>query len=491
MIDLSDLICDEPMATTPTQSRDWSPFQLAIFDAVETTNSNLIIEAVAGSGKSTTIIEAYHRAKVGNSIFLAFNKSIADALATKGVNGKTFHSLGLQSIPRAKMDKRKISGILDKLVTIDELADQSWDLQKLIDLGRNMGIGLLSPNDVINWMEVMDMYDFDFNGYEDEALYICTKTLEICNAMPEIDFTDMLYRAVARKSLPKFDLIFVDESQDLSPIQHAMLELMHGRVVAVGDTHQAIYAFRGADSNSMRNLGNKFGCTALPLSISYRCPKRVVGVAQRYVPQIEAFDKSPDGILDSLMPQQLSEQPLTSNDMVICRNNAPLITQALRLLREKRPFNMRGDFAKQLLRFIKKFKAKDIKDFQRKLGAWYTAEIEKLEAKQRWNKIDAVTDKYEALMSISAECQTVTDLTVLITQLTIDGGGVTLSSIHRAKGLEAEHVYLLLPELIPSRYATQGWQLQQEHNLMYVAVTRAMKHLTFVTNNDPQLYIGD
>ena len=57
---------------------------------------------------------------------------------------------------------------------------------------------------------------------------------------------------------------------------------------------------------------------------------------------------------------------------------------------------------------------------------------------------------------------------------------VLLSSIHRAKGLEAERVFLLFPDTLPHPKATQEWAKAQEFNLKYVALTRAKKDLFFV-----------
>ena len=74
-------------------SKTWSPLQTAIFNLIEDPNGgNAIIEAVAGSGKTTTIVEGVKRAR-GTTIFLAFNKSIAEELKSRGVNARTFHSL--------------------------------------------------------------------------------------------------------------------------------------------------------------------------------------------------------------------------------------------------------------------------------------------------------------------------------------------------------------------------------------------------------------
>jgi superfamily I DNA/RNA helicase len=58
-----------------------------------------------------------------------------------------------------------------------------------------------------------------------------------------------------------------------------------------------------------------------------------------------------------------------------------------------------------------------------------------------------------------------------------------LSTIHKAKGLENDRIFFLCPELIPSKYATQPWQYEQEANLKYVAITRAKQELIYVWTN--------
>ena len=89
------------------------------------------------------------------------------------------------------------------------------------------------------------------------------------------NFDDLLYLAVKDGiSLPKFDFIFVDEAQDTNAIQRALLRKIMkktSRVVVVGDPAQAIYGFRGADSESMNLIAEEFDCKRLPLSISCRC----------------------------------------------------------------------------------------------------------------------------------------------------------------------------------------------------------------------------
>jgi superfamily I DNA/RNA helicase len=93
-----------------------------------------------------------------------------------------------------------------------------------------------------------------------------------------------------------YNYIFVDEAQDTNDIQLEILSRLCAprcRIVAVGDPHQAIYGFRGANADSMTRITERFSCKTFPLSVSYRCPKAVVKEAQRYLQPIEQT-KMPD-----------------------------------------------------------------------------------------------------------------------------------------------------------------------------------------------------
>jgi superfamily I DNA/RNA helicase len=57
-----------------------------------------------------------------------------------------------------------------------------------------------------------------------------------------------------------------------------------------------------------------------------------------------------------------------------------------------------------------------------------------------------------------------------------------LSTIHKAKGLEADRVFLLEPKLIPSKFAEKKWQKEQEQKLLFVAYSRPRMELIFINN---------
>ena len=142
----------------------WSSFQTSIFAFIESGTGNAIVEAVAGSGKSTTIIEGMKKVR-GSSIFLAFNKAIADELKTKGVNARTFHSLVFGPVMRAK---GATGPTMDKLRKLCRENMSSYDFklyaafaQKLVGLARQQGVGFLTADVIDTYRAIADHHDIE------------------------------------------------------------------------------------------------------------------------------------------------------------------------------------------------------------------------------------------------------------------------------------------------------------------------------------------
>jgi len=268
-----------------------SKYQQDIFDFIEKGSGSAIINAVAGSGKTTTICNA---AKLlppgGNYWFGAFNKSIAEELKTRlpyFVQTSTFHSRCLDAYKRA-FGKVKIDASKTKWLCQDNglIPERSfWKtfpyVEKLIAYPK----GTTDCPELFDFDSIIDHHDMD--EPPDQAKRIAQQLLLLSLADTQrVDFDDMLWMTFHKgvEFVPKNDFIFVDEAQDLSGIQHELLSRMlkpGGRLVAVGDKHQAIYGFRGAHTNGMDELRDKFQAIELPLSISYRCSQAVVKEAQR------------------------------------------------------------------------------------------------------------------------------------------------------------------------------------------------------------------
>jgi DNA helicase-2/ATP-dependent DNA helicase PcrA len=152
-------------------------------------------------------------------------------------------------------------------------------VKKLVGLAKSQATRLPA------WEDLVDYHELETEGDIELGISLANDIfIESLQSVETIDYDDMLYMTWALDApFPLADFVFVDEAQDLNSIQHALLLRMlksTGRVIIVGDPWQSIYAFRGADSDSMEKLGRQFNCTHFPLSVSYRCSKAVVREAQ-------------------------------------------------------------------------------------------------------------------------------------------------------------------------------------------------------------------
>jgi len=489
-----------------------SPLQQTIFDWTENKSGSAIIEAVAGSGKTTTIVQALNLIPRDLQVaFLAFNKSIAVELQSRvpeQVQAMTLNSAGYRALRKflskgrkifIKLDGRKSAGLI-RQITDEATEGYLEEISKLVALAKSHGIvpsyirsatGLMEDT-MESWWWLIDRFDVDIRSSMVPAVVDVVREVLAAGLRERqiIDFDDQLYMPVVLGArFDTYDWLFVDEAQDVSPIQRAMLRKMlkpGGRLVAVGDRSQAIYGFRGSDSESLNNIAREFNATRLPLSISYRCPKTVVMYAQKVVNHIEASDAAPEGTVMSL-PVYLPAD-FGVDDMVVCRLTAPLISLAYALIGRRVPVRVMGrDIGKGLVNLIERLKPKGISGehgLKEKLEDWKDRECQKLLTKGKEDKITGIEDKFDSIMAFirGTGATTVPKLKEEINQMFADDKSrkTTLCTIHKAKGLEAEKVFILDADLMPSKWARQDWQLEQERNLEYVAITRAKQELVFI-----------
>ena len=483
-----------------------SKYQQAVIDWVTAhieTAGALIVEAVAGSGKTFTIVKAAHLIPLAHkAVFLAFNKSIATELGNKlpdHVESKTLNALGW-ALCRYRIGKHitierfKTRDLIDKHLP-EEAREVQAELLNIMGKAKSHGLipaGMRTPRGTYEatddrWLELMSRYDVDPNGCG-EATFIMWANIILKAGLEEqnvFDFDDQLYVPVAL-DLPAwgYDWIIIDEAQDVSHVQRTLLSKFlkrNGRLIAVGDSHQAIYGFRGADSQSLANIGRVFKAETLPLSISYRCPRKVVEVAQQFVPHIECNETAEDG--EVLNPTSWAVDSFSDTDLIVSRTTAPLIELAYKCISEGKKVHVMGrEIGKGLVNVVKKAAGKRVKskdDFRPKLDRWQDRMIRKAERDE--SKIAAVQDKVDCINILAAGLDTVAELITAIETIFSDAqGGTTLATVHKAKGLEAPRVFILCPENMPSKWARQPWQQEQERNLQYVAVTRALETLVYL-----------
>jgi DNA helicase II / ATP-dependent DNA helicase PcrA len=482
------------MNTRPTPSK----YQQDVFTAIADTDDSLAVNAVAGSGKTTTCVWSLDYIPPGQSVLmLAFNKSIVETLKTKvpaGVEVDTFHAIWFRTFtrayPRTKVEARKTWKVLDRLYSREDVGKFGPFITKLVGLAKNVGIGY--PDLLPFTTEALaDLADYhDVNGLDesdrDRALSMTLETLGASNEdTTMVDFDDMLYLPLLfGLTPPTYDVVYIDEAQDTNMVQiHLLKRLVGKRLIAVGDPYQAIYGFRGADSNAMGYLVDAFSCRELPLSISYRCSRSVVELAQSIVPHIESH---PDAL-----PGSVTHAPLDGvglHDAILCRNTAPLISTAYDLISSGRPAKVLGrDIGVGLQNLLKKVAGSetDLDLVADRLFSYRNREVERYLAKGQDLKAQQVNDKVDCLSifidNLPEDGRTLTRLNREISSLFGDKNrAVTLATIHKAKGMEWDRVYLLRPDLMPSKWAKRPWQQDQEQNIIYVAYTRAKVDLVLV-----------
>ena len=437
--------------------RNWSEYQKALFKDIAQGVGHTVVVARAGSGKTSSIVEGFKYIPKGKkTLMCAFNKSIADELKEKApsyVSCSTLHSLGFRGIKLAfgdgvQVDNYKTQSIVKKFLGDDR---DTWDLNASICKTVSLCKGFLvdTPTKISEIIDQFDIDLFEMLDKRDAFISMVVQTLSACKAQKMVvDFDDMIwFPFVYRLSVGKFDYVFVDETQDLNACQMQMVMSTlksDSRVIAVGDPMQCIYAFRGADSNSMSNLIKTLNAKILKLPVSYRCPKIVIELAQTMVSDIECPSTAMEGQIHNIQEDAMLEK-IRPGDFLISRTNAPLIKNCLRLLKAGIPANIKGrDIGANLTAFIKKSKAKSVIDFRQYVLDWQSDENERLIRERK--DTSAANDKAECLLNLSEDAKTVEEIKERIDKLfkdVDDSKKVMLGSTHRMKGLEANRVFLL------------------------------------------------
>lgn len=498
-----------------------TPEQLAIFSAALTSRSNLMISAYAGCGKSTTLEMLSHKLPEEPTIALAFNVKIAKELKERlpsYFEVKTFNGLGHSAWGRAlgkrcELEERKLSKLLSTLCKEEELSleqDEFIEILNLVKRARHAGLvpssftqrGLLA--DITpNWDDLSEL------TLEEHHLALARELLvrSIKKSFEGlIDYDDQVYMSsLFGGQFPRFSRVFVDEAQDLSPLNHrqiAKVAGLNGRLFVVGDPKQAIYGFRGADHTSMDSLrGLRKDWTDLLLSLTFRCPRAIVDRQQNHAPGYTAAPANADG---EVLPwaYDLDDQSWTWSDVrevagedhiaILCRNTAPVIKMAFKLIRQGIGCHVLGrDIGKGLTALVKKEFAsiQGAANLITAITSWKERQRALAEANEKDEKVAKICDQAESLIAVCEvqEPQSGLELARQLDDLFSRSGGVALATIHRAKGLEWPVVVHLDPWRVPSKYAQKDEaQMQQELNLKYVAETRAQRALILANLQDFQ-----
>lgn len=461
--------------------------QSLILEAARGTPTNLLINALAGAAKTSTLVRLGRALASTPILCLAFNKKIAIEMKerlTSNCQAKTLNGLGhqvwMQTIgKRPTLSDSKMYDIMKDLIEAlpaaqkTEAYDYFSDTLKAAQSAKTAGY---VPYHFPHAARLMD--EEDLHAWLDDEptdlqmqLIIEASRISVEQGMKGvIDFNDqILLPTVFPARFPQFPLVMVDEAQDLSALNHATLrKLVSKRIFAVGDACQAIYGFRGAHEDSMSKLRETFSMDELTLSISFRCPQNVVKAAQWRAPHMRSAEGAPEGEVRTLTSWTVESIP--HNAAVLCRNNAPIFRCALEFIKAGRyPQIMGADIGKSLVKTMKKF------------GPGTMPQDEVIAAIEKWRTSKLATSRSPGSIADQAECMlifaeqgpTLSAALAYAEHLFNSDGPIKMMTIHKSKGLEFNDVFILNRSLIQ-----QG--KGQEDNLLYVAQTRAKRSLTYI-----------
>lgn len=521
-----------------------SKYQIAIIDWILNSSENGCCNAVAGAGKSTSLwLVAKTLQESGLRIWqiriCVFGKKNALDLINKfGKEWKssisTLHSAGWSLVRQElNIDKGQDVDITDtkykriaeelgllawrrkdspSLLIREKIVERADIFYDLIDLVRLTNVE--PTGEALR--KICKHHNLEGLIKADDAAYWIKHCLDIgeekARRKEAFDFTDQLYLPVKwelhhREWFKPYKFVLLDEGQDQNPLQTELVMLLSGqlegifnklepgRLLVVADPYQAIYGFAGADCNSYQNIVKRINAVELSLSICYRCPKKHIELVKKIFPFIP-IEPSPDaieGVIKQIEKKDLYSE-LQNGDMVLSRKTAPLVSLCLNLLSRGIKATVEGrkigDSIKNEIDLIAKQPRFIFKEFNIFVDNYYHLKITTYNGLDNEEELKQnLKDKLEAIKAIyqaNPQAKSITDLKLQIDIIFSDEiSPITLCVVHRAKGLEAYRIFIYKPNDMPMKWAKQhDWQLEQEYNLLYVAMTRSKSELFIIGQCD-------
>lgn len=264
-------------ALTPTRKFEYktreadafvpSPQQQGFFDWVRNGKGNALLEAVAGAGKTTTLVKAL-RLMNGSVFFGAYNRKIADEIKAKAAKERadrpgifigTMHGSGFSDWKRAHknvvVDDRKVSRIIEAVSKRDpRILDYEGFVAKMVSFGKQFLMGVkTSLDNLAVWHKLAEHFSVDQELGDATDMQLAMEfvlevyKLSAAQCKLVIDFDDMIFAPIYYSlHLYQNDWVLIDECQDINPARRELARRMlkpGGRLIAVGDSRQAIYGF--------------------------------------------------------------------------------------------------------------------------------------------------------------------------------------------------------------------------------------------------------
>lgn len=465
--------------------------QAAVITAMNETSDNLLIKALAGTGKTSTLLSAIkpNISSHQKTLLCAFAKANEQDFRKKlgfDVKGatvpaiKTVNALGHGMLKEVTGHWPNINGYkthdLAKVIRPEWAnKEDDWQLADMVDEVSQAKLSGLVPSHPMAKRGTPAEGIMTDDGLA--LLKLCIKEAFQGNC----DFDDQIYMPAIFGSKTLFErqgyeTLIVDEAQDFSELNIMFVQLLAApRLIVIGDPLQSIYGFRGAKVGAMESLMTGRTYTPLSLTKSFRVPHTLSARQTRHAPGFHSHESCPEGTLHEWGKWKLSD--IKDGDTILCRNNAPLFSLCFALIASGRGACIVGkDVSKSLGALLKKV-----------CGKWPS--VEKLRAfadKEREEKpqrAGVTQDKVDCLIAFLSGFSGSTDeAQAKLKQMFTQGQPITLSSGHRSKGLEWPRVIHLDPWRINKAIEKLDPELdkdaiQQEKNIRYVIETRAKQTL--------------
>lgn len=503
-------------------TRVWSEDQEAIFNWFEKGSGNLAIRARAGCGKTTTLIEGVNRAPESRIRMAAFNKAIAaelqDRITNSRARAQTLHALGMsfcmQHISGCKVDtsharaRELAERAAREIAHGQKVRIEGSTVNDIAELHTKMREILVDPNEQLQVLKadparseelaayVTKLQTFAISFIADAAegeFWTLSKMVEAGlravalakEPTTQIDFADMIFLPLVNKwAHPVCNLMVIDECQDMNQAQLRLALAVTspwGRICICGDDKQAIYKFRGADSGSLDRLKQELHAAELGLKTTYRCAHAVVNLARAFVSDFQAADDNASGEVRELEGLEDVVKRARPGDFVLGRSNRDVVAACRSLIRQGRSAYVKGaEFAREALKLLDRLtrdgRVRCIDDLREALAVWGKQEQTRIKGKKHAPSVEAellanTIDKADLLETFLDGATNIEDVRNRIKVTFTDtpkADAIMCSTVHKAKGLEAEQVFLL---------AKGFWREGEEANICYVAVTRAKSFL--------------
>jgi DNA helicase-2/ATP-dependent DNA helicase PcrA len=518
--------------------------------AVEAVRGPVCILAGAGSGKTTTITRrianqvATGTLEAHQVLAVTFtHKAAAEmrarlaGLGVDGVTARTFHSAALGQLRSLGLDPGKV--LASKAILLRQIGNTlpaphrfkpAGDLATEVEWAKNRR---LTP----------DTYLAGLEGHvppiPPESMVRVFRRYEQQKAdRGYVDFEDLLDRAIRlfdrdpdaiRRARARFRAFTVDEYQDVNLLQQTLLDRWLGEsdeLCAVGDDYQSIYTFTGASAEYLLALPRRFPHAAVVrLEENYRSSPQVLVLANRLVPALGGVQKmlratrdaGPEPatrsfatraeetafVVERVQALHDAEGVAYEEMTLLCRTNARLADFEEPLHEAKVPFQgaalLGREAARHLLKPLRRLDSRDVAAVVRRNAeeaGWLERPPEKLGERELVRQADLARLVWLAAQFDDGARTAREFVLELEERFGSSGGerrGVHLLTLHGAKGLEFEAVFIPRVEEreLPVRQARTPDEIAEERRLLYVGMTRAKRHLALTWSGKPSRFLAE